>query len=130
MNVFTVLSNIEEPLQKDTTLSGQSTIGFYLAMEHQTSLAKELPYSLSDYLELLDWTGRILHEDKRGVICVQRPRLLNTIGLEDESWLELAGGFGKNYQGAVGSLEKLALFASHTGKRWIAKKNILRQSLH
>ncbi len=37
------------------------------------------------------------------------------LALEDESWFELASGFGKNYQGAVGSLEELTLFASHAG---------------
>ena len=88
-----------------------------------------IAYSLIDYLELLDWTGRILREDKRAAICAQRPRLLNILGLEDKSWLELASGFGKNYQGAVGSLEELAMFASHTGKRWIARKNELRRNL-
>ncbi len=92
--------------------------------------SKGIDYSLVDYLEQLDWTGRILREDKRGVINAQRPRLLNTIGLEDESWLDLASGFGKNYQGAVGSLEELALFVSHTGKCRIARKNVLRRCLH
>ena len=85
---------------------------------------------LIDYLELLDWTGRIVLEDKRGANYAQRPRLLTILGLEDECWLDLASGFGKNYQGAVGSLEELASFASHTGKRWIARKKELRRSLH
>ncbi len=89
-----------------------------------------VPYSLIDYLELLDWTGRILRKDKRGAILAKHPRLLTVLGLQDECWLELASGFGKNYQGAVGSLEELALFASHTGKRWIARKNELRRRLH
>ena len=55
--------------------------------------------------------------------------LLNILGLDDKSWFELASGFGKNYQGAVGSLEELAMFANHTGKRWIARKNELRRTL-
>ena len=101
----------------------------FVGDEHQANL-QGISYSLIDYLELLDWTGRILREDKRGAICAQRPKLLSILGLEDESWLELASSFGKNYQGAVGSLEELALFASHTGKCWIAKKNVLRRCLH
>ncbi len=101
----------------------------FVGDEHQLN-PKGIGYSLVNYLELLDWTGRIIREDKRGAICAQRPKLLIILALEDESWLELARGFGKNYQGAVGSLDELALFASHTGKRWIAKKNVLRRCLY
>ncbi len=112
----------------EESTSRKTLLGF-VGDEHQSN-PKGIAYSLIDYLELLDWTGRILRKDKRGAICAQRPRLLTMLGLEDESWLELASGFGKNYQGAVGSLEELALFASHTGKCWIAKKNVLRRCLH
>ena len=85
-----------------------------------------IPFSLLDYIELVDWSGRIIREDKRGVISNQRPRLLSTLGLDDETWLSLASSFGKDYHGAVGSLEALTVYASNTGKRWIASKNELR----
>ncbi|MDN2662110.1 transposase [Psychromonas sp. 14N.309.X.WAT.B.A12] len=85
-----------------------------------------LPFSLLDYIELVDWSGRIIREDKRGAISNQRPRLLSMLALDDETWLSLASSFGKDYHGAVGSLEALAAYASNTGKRWIASKNQLR----
>jgi len=85
-----------------------------------------IPFSLLDYIELVDWSGRIIREDKRGAIANQRPRLLSTLGLDDDTWLSLASSFGKDYHGAVGSLEALAAYASNTGKRWIASKNQLR----
>ena len=83
-------------------------------------------FSLLDYIELVDWSGRIIREDKRGAISSQRPRLLSTLGLADDIWLSLASSFGKDYHGAVGSLEALAAYADNTGKRWIASKNQLR----
>ena len=89
-----------------------------------------LAYSLIDYIELLDWTGRVIRPDKRGAIPVYHPLLLDSLGIDDDAWIELASSFGKNYQGAVGSLGELALFAAHTGKCWIASKNALRRSLH
>ncbi|WP_372882422.1 transposase [Psychromonas sp.] len=89
-----------------------------------------IPFSLLDYIELVDWSGRILREDKRGIIAGQHPELLDSLGLDRESWLSLVSDFGKDYQGAVGSLEELALFAEHTGKRWIASKNELRRKMH
>jgi REP element-mobilizing transposase RayT len=89
-----------------------------------------IPYALINYLELVDWTGRVIRDDKRGAISAQIPCLLSTLGLDSETWLELASSFGKNYHGAVGSLDELALFAEHTGKRWISGKTKLQRMLH
>lgn len=89
-----------------------------------------LTYSLIDYIELLDWTGRVIRPDKRGSISANHPLLLHSLGIDEDSWIELASSFGQNYQGSVGSLEELALFAAHTGKCWIASKNALRRCLH
>ena len=88
--------------------------------------AQGIPFSLLDYIELVDWSGRIIREDKRGAISNQRPQLLSILGLDNETWLSLASSFGKDYHGAVGSLEALATYASNTGKRWIASKNQLQ----
>ncbi|PKH02136.1 transposase [Psychromonas sp. MB-3u-54] len=102
--------------------------GFVGDKAQQTS--EGIPFSLIDYFELLDWTSRVLRDDKRGVISGTQPQLLDVLGIDDEAWCELASSFGKNYQGAVGSLEELASYAEHTGKCWIAKKNVLHRSLH
>ncbi|WP_298941324.1 hypothetical protein [uncultured Psychromonas sp.] len=102
----------------------KSLFGFVSEQEQNT---QGIPFSLLDYIELVDWSGRIIREDKRGAISGSRPRLLSTLGLDDDTWLSLASRFGKDYHGAVGSLEALAAYASHTGKRWIASKNQLRR---
>ena len=67
----------------------------------------------------MDWSGRIIREDKRGAISNQRLKLLSVLGLDDDTWLSVASSFGKDYHGAVGSL---AAYANNTGKRWIASK--------
>jgi hypothetical protein len=102
--------------------------GFLGDKAQQTS--QGIPFSLIDYLELLDWTSRILRDDKRGVVLGTQPQLLNILGIDDKTWCELASSFGKNHQGAVVSLEELASYAEHIGKCWIAKKNVLDRSLH
>lgn len=96
----------------------------------QQNQAQGINFSLIDYMELVDWTGRIIRPDKRGAIPEQVPALLYSFGLDNETWLSLANDFGKTYHGAVGSLEELALFAEHTGKRWISGKNNLRRMYH
>ena len=92
--------------------------------------AQGIPYALLDYLELVDWTCRVIRDDKPGLIGEKTPRLLNTLNLDSETWVELASSFGKDYHGAVGSLEELALFAEHTGKQWISGKTKLQRILH
>ena len=96
------------------------------SQHHAENNTQGLPFSLLDYIELVDWSGRIIREDKRGAISNQRPKLLSILSLDDDTWLSLASNFGKDYHGAVGSLEALAAYASNTGKRWIASKNQLR----
>jgi len=39
-------------------------------------MPKGLPFRLTDYLELVDWTGRILCEGKRGAIPENTPPIL------------------------------------------------------
>ncbi|MCP4326682.1 MAG: hypothetical protein GY787_33615 [Alteromonadales bacterium] len=101
----------------------------FIGAEHQ-SQQQGINFTLIDYLELVDWSGRIIRESKRSTISAQTPALLNTLGLDHDTWLSLASDFGKTYHGAVGSLEELALFAEHTGKQWISGKNRSRQIYH
>lgn len=42
-------------------------------------MPKGLPFRLKDYLELIDWTGRVLREDKRGAIPAHLPPLLERL---------------------------------------------------
>jgi len=101
----------------------------FIGEEHQYQ-PEGICFSLIDYLELVDWTGRCIREDKRGIISIQTPALLGVLGLDNDTWFMLANDFGKTYHGAVGSLEELALFAKNTGKHWIAGKRKLHQIYH
>jgi len=89
-----------------------------------------IPCALIDYLELVDWTGRVIRDDKRGAIGEQSPSLLSKLGLDSETWIELTQTFGQHNHVAVGSVDDLALFAEHTGKRWIVSKANSQQIHH
>jgi len=41
---------------------------------------------LTDYLELVDWTGRIHREDKRGAISENAENILIRLGIDDSQW--------------------------------------------
>jgi REP element-mobilizing transposase RayT len=49
-----------------------------------------IPYNLKDYLELADWTGRAVRDNKKGYIRAQRPKILTSLGISDDQWITLA----------------------------------------
>ena len=73
-----------------------------------------LPFKLEDYLELIDLTGRVVREDKRGSLDISLAPILQRINLTSEQWLEVSTGFEKHFKSAVGSELLLAEYCEHT----------------
>ena len=59
-------------------------------------------FSLQDYLELVDTTGRILRDDKRGAIPLHLPPILERLGTKPKTWLEQCTQFEKLYHQRFG----------------------------
>jgi len=74
-----------------------------------------IPFSLKDYLTLVDETGRIIREDKRGAINAKTAQILSRLHISDESWLKLTTNFEGIFTGAVGTAEHLCEFTEHVG---------------
>ena len=64
-----------------------------------------LPFELNDYLNLVDWTGRILREDKRGSINASLPPILERLDLSTTAWSLLASSFETQFSHWVGEEE-------------------------
>ena len=43
-------------------------------------------FAYQDYLELIDWTGRIIRQGKRGYIHHTLPAILNRLQISSEQW--------------------------------------------
>ena len=78
-----------------------------------------LPLSETQYLELVDWTGRQVRRDKRGAIPSDLAPLLERLQLSRETWVETVQHFGKWFHRAAGRPESLAKEASRRGRRWL-----------
>ncbi|KZN12156.1 hypothetical protein, partial [Marinomonas sp. TW1] len=61
-----------------------------------------LPFKLTDYLELVDMTGRIIREDKRGAIDKSQLPILKRLNISSENWLCIATEFEKKTGSLVG----------------------------
>lgn len=54
---------------------------------------KGIPLALSAYIELVDWTGRAVLENKRGSIAATLPPILERLAITDKRWLTNATQF-------------------------------------
>ena len=66
-----------------------------------------LPFTLMDYIELVDWTGRAIRYDKRGHISTTLPPIIDRLDIEPDNWLELTRAFEKNTKTYVGSSDHI-----------------------
>ncbi len=62
-----------------------------------------LPFKLTDYLELVELTGRVIRDDKRGHIDRNIPPILQRLGIEPKSWIQLTTKFKEDFTDLVGS---------------------------
>ncbi|MFC3702102.1 hypothetical protein ACFOND_10650 [Reinekea marina] len=74
-----------------------------------------LPFKLTDYLELLDWTGRILRNDKRGAIDQSLPPILERLKIDPKNWLQNVKYFETSFKVMAGSLSSVKFKCTHLG---------------
>jgi REP element-mobilizing transposase RayT len=86
----------------------------FVGSEHQHK-PTGITFSLQDYLILVDGTGRVLRDDKRGAINAKSTSILARLHISDDSWLKLTSDFEGIFTGAVGTAEHLCEFSEHLG---------------
>ena len=82
-------------------------------------MPKGLPFVFTDYLELLDWTGRIVREDKRGSIAADTPPILQRLHIEPQAWLQMSTEFENRFCHFVGRPQAVQKACNALGQRWV-----------
>lgn len=72
-----------------------------------------IDFSLSDYLELLDSTGRVIREDKRGAIPENISPILQRLQLNARTWLNMVKNLQTSFSYAIGHSAILKEFGRH-----------------
>ena len=78
-----------------------------------------LPFRLTDYLELVDWSGRIIREDKKGAIPENVPDILNRLNIDAGNWLYLTRNFESPFKNLVGAAHNIRSACEKLGKCWV-----------
>ena len=78
-----------------------------------------IAFHFNDYLELVDWTGRAIRDDKTGAIPAHFPPILQRLGLDESVWADNVCHFGRRFQRAVGAVERIRQLSQTFGRRWL-----------
>jgi hypothetical protein len=84
--------------------------------------------TLDEYIDLVDWTGRKLLENKRGAIPVHLSPILLRLNVEEKHWLRTVRDFGRMFHRAAGRVESMIAAAQKTGRRWFRGFRIARKA--
>ena len=79
---------------------------------------KAIPYYLSEYLALVDYTGKCIHPNKRGYISDDIPDILNRLEVEPDTWVEEMKQFRTDGITAVGTVSQLKNFCLSVKKKF------------
>ena len=92
---------------------------FPFAGNPRNPMPQGIPFRLSDYLELVDWSGRCLREGKRGVIEDKLPPILERLQIDPRHWLYLNRNFESRFKSLVGCALAVRQACEQLGKRWV-----------
>ncbi|MEI8633238.1 transposase [Vibrio sp. PP-XX7] len=87
--------------------------------DQQLYQPKGLPFRLMDYLELVDWAGRQMREDKRGHIAPHQPAILTRLSMNQTECLKLCTAMKQQHCLWIGSKERLQGIKQMLGKQRI-----------
>ena len=85
----------------------------------RANMPNGLPFRLTDYLELVDWTGRILRDDKPGAISDNIPPILQQLNIDPKQWCYLSTHFESEFKSLVGTAYNIKAACQHFGQQWV-----------
>jgi hypothetical protein len=85
----------------------------------RNDMPKGLPFRVTDYLELVDWSGRILREDKKGAIPEEIPTMLHRLQMDSRHWCYLTRNFEHPFKHLVGAAHHVRSACETLGQHWV-----------
>lgn len=86
-----------------------------------------LPFDFRAYLTLVDWTGRVVRDDKRGFIPDDTPPIHERRNIQPEQWARSVRLFGSRYYLVVGPIAKMAVFWAQLERLWLKDRRFAEE---
>jgi hypothetical protein len=120
-------SNESTDMADDETIAMDHPIDFatpaglspLIGNERHDQPACGIAFSLMDYLQLVDATGRAIRDDKTGAIPVHLQPILQRLGLDEQAWTDNVRHFGRRFRRVVGSVERIRQMGRTLGQCWL-----------
>src|SRR5690606_15358486 len=78
-----------------------------------------VPFGWHDYAELVDWTGRQVHPNKKGCMAQASPPLLARLGVDEGAFIAMASTFLQEFGSAVGTPARLVQLCARRQTRFL-----------
>ena len=101
----------KEP-EKETVVELISFVG-----DLRDDMPKGIAFAESEYLELVDWTGRAVAVGKRGTIPEHLPPILRRLNIDAKQWFFMTDHFESRFKGLVGTAKILKEASRRLGYR-------------
>jgi len=100
-------TSIKKRINNISNKTVQTTLDAFVGNQSETI---GIPFQLKEYLELVDWTGRILQEGKRGTINNALPPIIERLTINKSNWKVLTTQFETQF------------------KQWVGTDNVVKQT--
>ena len=94
----------------------------------QQNAQQHIPYHFVDYVELVNWTGQQMRQDKRGSINTTTPSILARLNIPTYCWLQNCQLLETNFHQVIGPISSLKQFCQKLGQRWAHGQTACRRS--
>ena len=125
----------ETPEESEFTSIRQRVIGAdgggipLLPLANEAGSESPVPIGLEDYAELVDWTGRVVVQGKRGAIAADLPPILERLRHSNESWAASMDLFRNAELKVLGPVLAIREFATRVSRKWFRGMADCRRAL-
>ena len=88
-------------------------------MDEEAGSRRLIDLGLDQYLDMLDWTGRQLRENRKKSIPNEFKPILERLRIDSDKWLEAVNCYGRNFYRAAGREEQMRQIAISWGVKWL-----------
>ncbi|WP_230409343.1 transposase [Zooshikella harenae] len=86
-----------------------------------------IPFTLKDYLQLVDWLGRAIRHDKRGAISEQQPPILERLNINKDELLAYVSQKEKRFIDVMGTESNMQKTATQWQRKFIKGIRLAQQ---